>query len=358
MAEMLGFVNFGGTGIRGEVYNLSKTKPEDINTSFRIGLDEIPDDDPYFLQVFMDSKLRGLAQQGEFTYGGVTLGVDGPEVREYGPGIFESHKTGQIITAIITAAALDCPAEAMNDVMAMAHGLKTVTTDEMEGRYIIKADRNEIQNGFRGTRAKVITVGSGLGGSLFISQPEPDGTSQILSTHSGHQGWQPDYRNTDELEVMSVLSRKQTAIGASGAITVEQAVSGGNILAVASVLEKSYASNLLKEYGDDFDAIGRAIADDAPTKAAAEHIMEFRAGVLGTAVRDYAATLEAQAVVLTGGGMNGLEPFVRAEDGLFQQRVKATYRAHAYRPPHVINGPQDLDVRGGIERARELAIAA
>ncbi len=351
-AVKLAFGDFGGTGVRG--YAVDPLRVDLANCdSFTIPLEQIEGDG--HLQELVDENFRRMADEGDFRYGGAVLAVDGPEDREFRLGVFKSHKTKQRIDPRITAGVLDCPAEAMNDVMAMAHGLKTVTADEVA--YILKAPRREIKEGFKHTRTVVVTASSGVGGSLF--NPQPDGSVQITSLHNGHQGYQPGSHL--EEKVLHAMSAAQKADGHSGLVSVEQVVSGGNILQVADVIDADYAAKLREEHDGNFDTVGRSIARHAISSTdmyggSARSIMKLRASVLGTAVRDYAAACEAQAVVLTGGGMKGLEPWI-GPDSLFQQRVSALHPDHAYKLGHIVLGPQDLSLRGGLQAARELAYA-
>lgn len=352
-AVKLGFGDFGGTGVRGYAFDPAQ---RDLSTcdTFNISLDEIEGEG--HLQQLVDENFGRLAEEGNFRYGGVTLAVDGPEDREYRLGTFTSHKTKQRIDPEITANALGAPAEAMNDVMAMAHGLKAVKASELVGKYIVRGSGRDIADGFRDTRAVVVTVSSGVGASLF--NPQADGSVQITSMHKGHQGWQP--KGFLEKRLHDVRSAAHRHQGYSEIVTVEQAIAGGNILQLLDLVDRDYADDLRHEHGDDFNTIGKLVVSHALQPGhmnyeVANEAMGVRAAILGTAVRDFAAAQEAQAVVLTGGGMVGLEPWVMAPEGEFKRRVSASHPEHAYRLGHIILGPQDLSLRGGMQHARELA---
>ncbi|HSW75085.1 MAG TPA: glucokinase [Candidatus Saccharimonadales bacterium] len=349
------FVEGGGTGWRGYVTDMF---PDELpkEPDFHISTEGWEQWDEDFLQNVINHHLTSIVAERRIRIGGVALAVDGPEARKLGVGIFRSHKTRQIIDPKITSDILGgSEVEAMGDIMAMAWGLPTVKANELTT--VSNATGYEIEDNFTDTRTLVLGVGSGVGGTLY--NPQSGGDVQITSLHSGHKGWQA--RSADELRYQALRHYANRSRGINTLTTVEHALSGQTLLEVADCLEPDYAKQLFEGFGKDFDAIGRAVANDVSSinvhrRKAAAHIKRFQAEVLGTVIFDDGAANEAEAVVLTGGGIKGLHRWIVGGTTLFKERVEDTSNESiAYTPPHVVIGPSNLSIRGGIHRASQLA---
>jgi len=354
LPTQVAFVEGGGTGWRGYVTDMfPKELPKEPD--FHISTEGWQGWEEGYLQEAFTSELLDITRERRVRIGGVAIAVDGPEARQLGLGVFISHKVKQVIDPEITRSRLGgANTQTMGDIMVMARGLPTVKANELIT--VSNATGYTIEDYFTDTRTLVLGVGSGMGGTLY--NPQPGSEVQITSLHSGHKGWQA--RNDDELRYQFLRQGANAVQGINRLTTVEHALGGQSLLEVAKCLEPDYAKKLL-DSGRDFNAMGRIVSEDiasadTQTRKAAMHIRRFQTDVLGTVIFDDAASNEAQAVVLTGGGIKGLHRWMIDGSTLFKERIEDTSNESiAYTPPHVVIGPSNLSIRGGIHRASQLA---
>ncbi|HSX06761.1 MAG TPA: glucokinase [Candidatus Saccharimonadia bacterium] len=328
-------LDYGGTGVR----------------AYTLG----PDDEPFLIDRIplvdptgsLQERTHRLLRASGLVIGAVVHAVDGSDI---GNGVYHSFKADEDIDPALTAEVFGCPSEGMNDVEAIAWNLGGLAADQLVK--LVDNNRN-VSPLFPNRSTVAATVSSGYGTALrrIVGDYE-----QITSLHGGHVGFQALGVEEDAILQGIRQARKSNTDKDSDIVTVEEVIAGAQVMRIAEILTPSYADKLESTHNDTETDFGLIIAQDATLRGVKDaiRIMQLRAGVLGTAVRDSSAQHEVEAFALTGGSLPGLLPWLKDQNGLFARRIRATRPSHAYTPPDVFAIPDGSGAQGALRRAAQL----
>ncbi len=299
------------------------------------------------LQENVDDGIAQMAEDYGYTVKAAGWAVDGKEMGI--TGAVHSFKADEVIDPGQSTERHGWRAVAVGDTEAIAYGLSTVETSEMD--HIIEAGR-EISDGFPLMDAVAITVSTGVGAA------KRSGRGHVINLLSGHLEKQASITSPYEFTIQQALAQKALAERHNEIVTVEQVLSGGQVLEVVEAISPAYARKLQAAYEKDPEVdYGKIIADDAakdPDSIAAD-IMLVRADMLGTFVHSLASEHGADVVALTGGVMKGLKRWLRDPRSEFVNSITTTNPKHYYTVPEVIAIPEDgIGMRGALRLGQML----